>query len=232
MVRRRVTNKQLFEELNALKAQVQLLQEQVLNQSLSGSRENSMKFLLAEFNELGEFWRHTDARTESGLTLFFAASAIIVSGFVYFAKQATDFRAFLALITLIAFALFVGGLLLVRRIRRTGLIKAGYIRGLNLIRRYFVDTDQSIADYLVLPISESPGIRDESRDTGLPVRKPSPALIAIQAWNSLLLGFVFGSAAWLLQPRLLPAFVIGSGIAVAILCFIVFLFSGRRVSSV
>ena len=226
--KKHASNDDLLEELRTLKTQVELLQEQTQNKSASANYEKGVEFLLAEFKELGQFWRHTDSRMESALNLYMTASALIVSGLVYLSQQVTDFRAFLSFVTLITVALFVGGMILANRILGTALIKAEYIRALNLIRRYFVDTDQSIRDYLLLPIANSPKDTARPLGKGFSARIPTSLLVVIHVWDSLLLGFVVGSISWLAEPRILLIAIFAIGAVVAVLCFAVLSILARR----
>jgi len=216
----KVDNHDLLEALNALKIQRESLRGPVRNSPVV-TREHSLQFLLAEFNALGEFWRHTDSRMEGSLNLYFTASALMVSGMAYLSQQVINAQAFVASVAAVAVTLFIGGLILSRRILRTVFLKAEYVKALNLIRRYFIDADQSIKHYLSLPCSHSPtGATEPPAQVSQP-SIPASLLTAIHAWDSLLLGFACGSIAWLTEPRLLAGFLIGLGILIAAVCFIV-----------
>lgn len=221
-----VTNEDLLEELSVLKAQIHSLQEQIGIQQSAAIQEGKIRFLLAEFNHIGEFWRHADSRMESSLNLYFTASAVIASGLVYISQQSVGVYSFLAIMALAAAALFVGGMMVARRILYTSFLKAHYIGALNLIRRYFVDLDDSLSTYLALPIAV-----DAGKDSALLVpysraRIPIPLLAVIYPWCSLLLGFVAGTIIWFLQLQLLV--VVSCGVMVAVSCFIVLVYVARQ----
>lgn len=179
MLSKRVTNKDLLRELDTLRLEVELLQEQVQSQQPPDTFENRVKFLLAEFSHISEFWRHTDSRMESSLNLYFAASAIIATGLAYLSQQFTDLRSFFMLMTLAAVVLFAGGMMVARRILGTSILKSHYISALNLIRRHFVDLDESLSAYLALPTAADP--REESDAAGPYYRPriPIPLLLVI-----------------------------------------------------
>lgn len=213
----------LLKEIRALKAQVESLERQLESQSTLSVPKKSVEFLISEFNELGQFWRHTDARLESGINLYITASALIVSGAVFFSQQGIDFRTFLFFITLIALVLFMGGVILSERILGVAFVKAEYTSGLNLIRRYFIDADSSIKDYLILPTAKSPK-EDKNSALKIPVppRIPSFLLMVVHIWDSLLLGFIVSSAYWLIIPQSNIKWLIVVGVSITVICFLVF----------
>jgi len=215
-----ITHEDILEQLNSLKSQLELLQKQSLNVAAASSRDNGAKFLLREFNELGHFWRHTDARMESALNLYLTASSLVVAGLVYLSQQVTDLRIFISLMILVAAGLFIGGLILVSRIVSTAALKAEYIHALNLIRRYFVDTNNPIKDYLVLPLADSPKGAGHRSTQSRPIWVPASLTRAINAWNGILFGFVIGAVIWLTEQGVSLPIIIGVGGIAAGLCFL------------
>ncbi|HEC87220.1 MAG TPA: hypothetical protein ENI49_05070 [Thermoplasmatales archaeon] len=216
--RKQATNDEVLQQLHVLQTQIHDLQQQIANQNKSSAENLSIKFLLAEFNELGEFWRHTDSRLENSLNLYLTGSAVVVSAIVFLSQQIADVRLLLLVAIFVSLALFIIGVILARRILGTALIKAEYIHALNLIRRFFVDKDAGITPYLFLPFADSPA--DSSKSSGKTFRPRIPAnlLVAIHVWNGLLLGFSVSVCVWLIVPTLPVTTIIATGVVVAAIC--------------
>ena len=227
MPAKRVTNKHLLEELDALKQQVQSLEDQVQRHRPSTTQRMRADLLLAEYNRLSEFWRHTDSRMESTVNLYLTASAIVVTGLVYGSQQSGDLRTFLAVSVAAAAALFVGSIIVSRRILLSSVLKARYRYRLYLIRCHFMEFDESSLTPVASPMTLS-AEADRRAHGGFSVRVSVPLLAAIYPWCSLLLGFIVGSTVWLAQPGLSPTFIIAWGMLIAISCFIVLWLASKR----
>jgi hypothetical protein len=212
-------------ELTTPGNRVQPLQEQARTEAAVSAKDNSVKFLLAEFNHLDTFWRHTDSRVENGLRLYLTVSAIVVSGMAILSQQIRDLHAFVLVAVIVAAGLFVVGFALASHLLSTAFLKAEYILGLNLIRRYFVDNDQSIGEYLAFPYDASAATWSD-KDRRIPAAKS--LLLGIAVWEGCLLGGVFAGLVWMAGPALFPKLSVGGGIAVGALCFGAMTFWARR----
>jgi hypothetical protein len=164
---------------------------------------------------------------QNGLRLYLTVSAIVVSAMAILSQQIRDLHAFVAAAVIVAAGLFGVGLALSGHLLTTAFLKAEYILGLNLIRRYFVDNDQSLGEYLAFPYDPSAATwKDKER------RIPAARglLMAIAAWEGLLLGGVFAGLAWMVGPGYFPEMSIGGGAAIAALCFgAISLWARRRI---
>ena len=147
----RDVNQKNIDKVNALHAELSVLRDQINDSSQTASIERGEEFLLSEFQQVNDLWRHTDSRLESGLNIYLTATAIVIPGLVYIFQNINDFSAFLKIYSLIAIGLLVGGLVLDRRISGTARVKAEYIHALNRIRGYFKERYPQIAQRLVLP---------------------------------------------------------------------------------
>jgi hypothetical protein len=187
------------------------------SKTFSGEPEESGEFLLAEFNQLCELWRYADKRIESTLNTYFTVRTLVISGLFFLFQQVQDLRSLITLTIPIATALLVGGMALTRRIQETDILKERYDYAINLIKNYFVDNDARIAEYLFLRFDVG------QNAAKLKIRqflKIGFLLRSTLVWNSLLLGYVSASIAWLVEPRFLLEVPIGVGIMIALLTFV------------
>jgi hypothetical protein len=223
------TDDKVLQQLQALQSQVHDLQRQIAKERESSHTDLSVKFLLAEFNELGQFWRHTDSRLESGLNLYLTASAVIISAIVFFSPRVTDIRLFVIVVVLIALSLFIVGFFLSERIVSSRIIKREYIHALNLIRRFFVDRDAGITPYLFLPFADSPVDTPRSHAEALASLVPAQGgfFFVINVWNGLLLGFSTSACVWLIVPSLPMIVFVAAGILVAAVCAVLLNIAAR-----
>ena len=208
----------ISQQIQALQTQIQDLRQLIEEKSKYQSEGIGSKFLLAEFDNLVEFWRHTDSRVSSALNMYFTISALSVSGAVFFSQQIENTMLFLISVALIAMILFVAGIFLARQIISTAILKIEYVNSLNLIRCFFVEKDPEIANYLLLPLAGSPVGVDESKE-----KKISPMrnlLIIIHIWDGMLLGFIVIAGMWLVIPTLSRLIIIAIGIMIALMCII------------
>lgn len=173
----------------------------------------SAQFLLAEFSELAEAWRHTDARIESAINIYLtiSASTFPALGLLYQAFQ--SIQLFLLVSIPILINLFVFGFLFTQRVTSTDITKAEYILGMQMIRRYFIDHDSEISSYLILPVALSAKNDQEIKKQKRPYFHKQ-LIFAVIAFNSLLVGTIIGSLTWLLfSNTLLP-------ISIALISFV------------
>jgi hypothetical protein len=64
---------------------MQLLLEH-LSTNGAAPEDDEATFLLAEFAELGQFWRHTDSRIENGINYYLTASVAATSAIAYISR--------------------------------------------------------------------------------------------------------------------------------------------------
>src|SRR5436305_1564222 len=110
------SNEEILAELRSLRKEIQTLADQ--NQGLrkelqtlggaSPAKRNpvatdlGIKFMLDEFGELGEFWRHADSRMESAINFYLTSGTIVVSAVVVPAQRTDELRVFLSVAILLA----------------------------------------------------------------------------------------------------------------------------------
>lgn len=120
----------------------------------SKSEEHSLDFMLAEFETLRSLRSELVSLGESRVNVFLA----IVSGGLVglaFLNRVSGLGIIIPLITgLVLVGMFLMGLItFARTIERTIGLKI-YTRGMNRVRRFFVQLDPDLTDYLLLPISD------------------------------------------------------------------------------
>jgi hypothetical protein len=220
-----MSDEELARELAGPGDAPQSAQEETQIRSAVSAKDDSIKFLLAEFAHIGEFWRQTDSRIESNLRLYLAAATILVTGMAILSQQVEVFRVLVLFGVAVAACLFVAGLALARNVLTTGFLKANYAFALNLIRRYFVDNDKSLEEYLFFASDVS---KATWRQKVKRVPVPRTLFVGIAAWEGVLLGGVFAGVTWLVDPRLFPKVSVGGGIALAVGCFAELIFWARQ----
>lgn len=158
--------------------------------------ETTTQFLLAEFNELAEAWRHTDARIDSAINIYLSvvASTFPALGLLYQAFQSIQLFILVSVPMLII--LFVFGFMFMQRVTSTDITKAEYILGMQTIRRYFVDQDAEISSYLILPVA-SPSKNKQELDNQKHPYFHKQLIFAVIIFNSILIGTIIGSLIWL-----------------------------------
>lgn len=216
---KRITNEEINNEVIALRTKVQKIQEH-LNRNHEVQQKDSASFLLAEFNHLSNIWQHTDSRMEKGINIYVTLNAIIVSGLMVLSQQITNYRVFTVIGILITCGLAVIGTLLSIRIMTTKIIKIHYLDAINLIRRYFVDNEESLQKYLLLPVANN--LIDSSDKRKIRRHIPVPKVVTfIHVWNALLLSFAVGSILWIIKQTFHPLLPLAGGIVVGIVSFTV-----------
>jgi hypothetical protein len=123
-------------------------------QKQSKPEDHSLDFMLAEFETLRCLRSDMNSVGESRVSIFLVA---VSGGLVGLAllNESSGLEEVLPLITGVVLAglLFLGLVTFGRTIERDINIKL-YARGLNRIRRYFVQLDPDLREYLLLPISD------------------------------------------------------------------------------
>ena len=183
--------------------------------------DNTIQFLLAEFNEMGEFWRHTDSRIETAINFYLTVGAVAFPGIIILYEAITDIRLFIVALLPIIGTLFTFGFLLVRRITSADIRKAEYLLSLNLIRRYFVDHNPQVAQYLYMPLAQ-PSDSSDAKPKQLNPYFHRQIVFIVDSANSILAGAFFSGLSWLAVGHLvLPILIISVGVGVGIVAFFV-----------
>jgi hypothetical protein len=182
-----------------------------------------IQFMLAEFGELCQLFRHTDSRLYSSFNFYLTFVAATITVVVLLLGYISDAR-FYALATLpFQCAVFLIGYFLAQHMFLSEVLKGEYRQGLNLIRRFFVDKYEHLTPYLVLPLAPPPTARVEE----LPREKPhsvSRDILAISLINAIVLGTIAGTVSWVINAdsHWAVAMAISIGIAVIILASVLF----------
>lgn len=158
--------------------------------------DGDIQFMLTEFSQLCEFFRHTDSRLYTGVNFYltFAAAAVTVAAVLL--GYIPDGRLY-ALATLpLQAAVFLVGYFLANQMMLTDIIKWEYRHGLNLVRRFFVDQYEHLAPYLVLPVAPA-----ASTDELSPVRPQTVSrdVVTVLLLNAMLLGTMAATVTWIIM---------------------------------
>lgn len=176
-------------KMQTLASENEQLRNQIQNSSPDKSESLSEEFLLSDFKETSQFWRHTDSRLENAIRLYLTINTIAVSGSVILVNQNPQAKILISFISVISFIIFCSGTFLSIRIIGVLTGKGEYALSLNRIRAYFAEKEPKIQPYLVLPFSD---IDIEYGLTNLrnKLKKyTDPLLISIRLWSSLMLSF-------------------------------------------
>ncbi|TSA27533.1 hypothetical protein D4R71_02045 [bacterium] len=182
-------------------------------------------FMLAEFHENVELWRHTDKRIESSINFYLAFSTVLFPGLVLLYKEISNIELFIVAALPAAFALFMSGYLITRRITTTDILKSQYILSINLARSFFAKHEPGIAHYLINPIAQ-PADDHKTRFNQVQPRFHSTICYTIYFANSILLGGTVSCIIrffFLKTFNLLTLFLVG--LVVCISCFITLIWS-------
>jgi hypothetical protein len=151
--------KALQEQVGELILQQKALEAKVTQEATSGSESAGDKFMLAEFNELGDLWRHTDQRLDKGLAIYLTTTTIAVSVLAIVARQDAsqwlpqDIRWILTIA--LSLLLAINGVVYARLIVESQRTKTEYRFAAMRIRRYFVGQDENLRAYTILRIDDS-----------------------------------------------------------------------------
>ncbi len=117
-------------------------------------KEETKDFLLAEFELLREMRDRVINRSEERIKFYFS----LLSGAGAFLALAPQFfttgQGFYIIILVVLIALLIFGVLTLDRLISGHVAARIYARGINRVRRYFVDNDKSITKYLILPSTD------------------------------------------------------------------------------
>lgn len=158
---------------------------------------SSVDFLLAEYDYLGELWRHTDSRIEASVNMYLTTAAILVPGALLFHQSFSNPRISMIASVLGALVFATMGVFISGRVLRAHQIKAEYINGLNLIRKYFSDNDPVLAPYLLFPVAGA-AVKEQRVREVLRARWLRRFIATVLVGNCILVGFATASMAWLL----------------------------------
>jgi hypothetical protein len=192
-------------------------------ETIETAGSHSIQFLLAEFSELGENWKHTDSRIETAINFYITLGAIVLPGLVLLYQAMKDARLFVMASLPVAGALFVAGHFLALRITESDKRKAEYRFAMQLIRRYFVDRDVEIAPYLYMPSSEPlKSEEDRLRLKRIPVHFHRQLVLTVNVLNSFLIGISIVGLVWLIFGNvLMPIGIAAFGVAISVLSLVV-----------
>lgn len=224
----------LSRQVLALQSQIQsfVIQNEVLQKQLAEKQKTdldktSTQFLLSDFSEIGQFWRHTDSRLENAIRIYLTVTTVAISGAVLLVSQTQQIERVLGISAATAFVLFCAGIFLLRRIITVWVEKSNYSLALNRIRAFFADHSPNIKPYVVLPLAD----QDSSlRDVMLqePNTYNNWLITFVRVSSSLLLSFSTTIASWLLLPNIYVSLLIFEGFIMFIAC-VLFL---RRIEKV
>jgi hypothetical protein len=193
-------------------------------------KDTDTQFLLAEFSEMGKFWRHTDSRIETAINFYLTVGAVTLPGIVVLYQAIADIRLFILALLPITGALLIFGFFLVRRIMSADVKKAEYLISLNLIRRYFVDQSPQIAQYLYMPLAQ-PSDSLEAKVKQLSPYFHRRIALVVNSANSILAGITLSGLLWLVAGQVLSMVVVAlMGIGVGIVTLIIQTWLYRRVT--
>lgn len=125
-------------------------------QKQSKPEEHSLGFMLAEFETLRCLRSDMKSMGESRVNIFLLAVSGGLVGGLALLNESSGFENVLPSITglVVLVGLFLLGFITFRRTIETDINMKIYARGLNRIRRYFVQLDPDLREYLILPISD------------------------------------------------------------------------------
>jgi hypothetical protein len=176
------------------------------------TNSNSIDFMLEEFRYLKSSyegamaWR--DERFKNFINIVFSSVALLAI-IAQFSKSSTTWNYSLIILSLI---LYLYGLFVFSRLV-AGFLSIEHIRhAINRVRGYFVDLDNNLRDYLVLPLDTSKPL--------LVKTKLGSGLLGITALTNSILAAVFGTSLFMevVKWDILPS--AGFGLFVAFLSWI------------
>ncbi len=177
-----------------------------------------LQFLLTEFQEMGQFWRHTDARIEAAINFYLTIVAVFIPGIFLLYQQVVDLNLFVLMSIPICTALIVVGYFLSRRITSSDILKAKYIFSMNLIRGYFAGNFPHIAKNLHMPISFPSDEKDSN--TLKPIFHRLIVTVS-NLINSVQFGLLVSGVAWLLFAKIISlAQIVLVGSSGIMICFV------------
>lgn len=178
-----------------------------------------VEFLINEYNSLTDLWKHTDSRLESGVNLYLAASAVVVSAIVFFSERITDTYLFFSITAFATAGLAIAGIILSERLLATSFNKAEYIYARDLIRRYFAARTPKIGSYLYF--------FQEKRSKQL-TRIPQTILFILHLWSSFLVWLSVSIVLWLISSSLSSTVIFTTSTVISVALFIYLVLNTRK----
>jgi hypothetical protein len=179
------------------------LEQAPANSNTTETKDNmAEKFLLAEFSELAQDWRHTDSRIETAINFYLTVGAVTLPGLGLLYQALPNVRLFIIVSVSVAVALFIFGFFLTRRITSADIYKCEYRLGMRMIRRYFTDHDSEISHYIYLPVASSIDSPEEIAKQRRPYFHQQ-LVLAINTFNSFIVGICAASLIWLVFGNIL-----------------------------
>lgn len=188
-------------------------------------KEVGVQFLLAEFSNLTDLWKHTDSRLESGLNIYLTTNALLISAIAFFSQRVTDTTSFLIIIVFIAVALSVTGIILSTRLLSTAFIKTEYMHARNMIRRYFAERAPDIIPYLYF--ANKTGMATINKKILL-FRTPGTIYTALHLWSSFLTSASISVLILLLYTQIQAVILIFICLSLTILFFVLLTLNKRH----
>jgi hypothetical protein len=139
----------------------------------------------------------SDGRIESAINFYITIAAIVLPASVLIYQSISDIGTFILLALLLGILLIIMGIFLVVRISNAEVRKSQYILSIQLIRRYFVNRDPEISQYLLFPTAKPSYSRNE-KEKQLEPYIQRRLVITINALNSLIIGACIYALLWLL----------------------------------
>ena len=217
----------LQNQIQSFAIQNEVLRNQLDEKQKTDLDKTSAQFLLSDFSEIGQFWRHTDSRLENAIRIYLTISTVAISGAVLLVSQTQQIERILAISAATAFVLFCAGIFLLRRIITVWVEKSNYSLALNRIRAFFADHSPKIKPYMVLPLADpDSSLRDAMSQE--PNTYNNWLITFVRLSSSLLLSFSTTVYFWLLLPNFHIVLLIAEGFIVFVAC----MFFLRRVEKV
>lgn len=117
-------------------------------------KSETKDFLLAEYQLLKEMRDRVITRGEERIRFYFSLLSGSGALIAFFPQFFSVSQGFYIIILLVLSALLVFGILTLERLVSGHIAARIYARGINRIRRYFVDNDSSITKHLILPFTD------------------------------------------------------------------------------
>lgn len=180
----------------------------------------SHEFMLQEYKMLQERFQSLREEGIKRLTFFVTLTSAVIGGLLIIGNGMSQSPVPLKLLWLVALTLLAiigSGLFRLMPFREASLDRV--VRGMNRVRRYFIEHDPALSNYVIYPYHDEP--------TGYLTEPNSGLRQAAQTMQSFLLGFAIGIVVDLLNIRLEIAVTVG--LAIFILDFLFLERSARRV---
>jgi hypothetical protein len=124
------------------------------NTDLQQASVQTANFMLAEYEHLKDFRASMISQMESRLNFLFASVSGIAAVLALISQITGVSPAFFVIALSLTFLLFLLGSITFARLVEGHISLTLYTRGINRIRRFFVDNDDTIKDYILLPVTD------------------------------------------------------------------------------